>query len=97
MFSLVLIVLMTGCRATEVITEKPDETEIRETIVSMLPEAPSVPGFPSLSWSHQDGLYCLKEADADKLLDFKENALPFFVFDYEAWIEEVKVVLNKLI
>ena len=96
--TLVLAVsILAGCRTVETIAEKPDETAARETIVMMLPEPPAVPSLPSLRWSYKDGLYGLSEEDVDKFLDFRDNVLPAFVFDYEAWIQEVKVVLNKLI
>ena len=89
--------ILTGCRTVKTIAEKPDETEARETIVMMLPEPPAVPSLPSLRWSYKDGLYGLSEEDVDNFLDYKDNVLPAFVFDYKAWIQEVKVVLNKLI
>ena len=95
--TLVLTVsILSGCKTTKV-AEKPDETTAREILVAMLPEAPEAPEFPSLRWTYKDGLYSLEESDVDKLLDFKENALPGFVFDYRAWIEEVQVVLKNLI
>ena len=87
---------LSGCK-TATVAEKPDETTAREILAAMLPEAPEPPVFPSLRWTYKDGLYGLEEGDADKLLDFKENSLPGFVFDYRAWIEEVQVVLKNLI
>ena len=95
---LVLIVsILTGCRTVETVAEKVDETTARETLVMMLPNPPTAPELPSLQWSYKDGLYGLEESDVDKLLDFKENTLPGFVFDYRAWIKEVYVVLKNLI
>ena len=77
--------------------EQVDETTARETLVEMLPDPPEVPTLPSLHWIYQDGLYGLSEADADKFLDFKENTLPGFKIDMDAWVEEVNVVLQQLI
>ena len=87
----------TACKTVETIAVKPDETTARETLVMMLPDPPEVPELPALRWSYKDGLYSLTEEDVDKWLNYKENTLPGFVFDYRAWIEEVKVVMNNLI
>ena len=34
--------------------------------------------------------------DADLLLDFVENSLAEFSFDYEKWLEEVDIILKKV-
>jgi len=41
----------------------------------MAPEAPTIPAFPTLNWTYQNGLYCISETDADKLLDYGENGV----------------------
>ena len=96
--TLALIVsILTACRTVETVAVKPDETTAREAMVALLPDPPEVPELPALHWSYKDGLYGLSEEDVDRFLNFKENTLPGFVFDYRAWIEEVQVVLNNLI
>lgn len=83
----------TSCRTS--ISET--DTEARQLIVSMLPEAPVFPVFPSLSWTYKDGLYGLSETDVDLLLDYVENSLAEFLFDYTAWKSQVDIVLESLI
>ena len=95
--TVVLICLISSCKTTVVTAEKVDETDVRETLVEYLPEAPKVPQFPALHWTYDNGLYSLDEAGVDKLLLFKEETLPNFVVDYEAWQREVVIVLNNLI
>ena len=72
-------------------------TEARLHIASMLPEAPVLPVFPNLSWTYQDGLYGLSEADVDLLLDYMENSLPQFSFDFKAWQDQVNIIIESLI
>jgi len=92
-----LICLISSCKTTIVTAEKVDETDVRETLVEYLPEAPKVPQLPALHWTYDNGLYSLHESDVDKLLQFKEEALPAFVVDYDAWQREVAIILNSLI
>lgn len=89
--------ILTACKTVETVAVKPDETMAREALVALLPDPPEVPELPALHWSYKDGLYGLSEEDVDRFLNFKENTLPGFAFDYRAWIEEVEVVLKKLI
>lgn len=63
----------------------------------MLPKAPELPQFPQLYWTYQDGLYGLSEADVDVLLDFVENSLSEFSFDFKAWQDQVNIIIGNLI
>ena len=90
---LLVLIGSTACRTSVVDTEK----ESRQIIASMLPKAPELPSFPTLYWTYKDGLYGLSESDVDLLLDFGENSLAEFAFDYSAWQSQVEVIINKLI
>ncbi|MDD3997833.1 MAG: hypothetical protein PHH86_09010, partial [Sphaerochaetaceae bacterium] len=65
-------------------------------LVSMAPEAPTIPVFPALNWTYQNGLYCIAEADADALLDYGENALPLFAHRYGQYQRQIRIILDAL-
>ena len=83
----------TSCRTSVVDIN----TEARQTIASMLPDAPVLPVFPTLSWTYKDGLYGLCESDVDSLLDYVENSLREFDFDFNAWQDQVHIIIERLI
>jgi len=62
----------------------------------MAPEAPPLPVFPPLSWSYENGLYCIAEADADALLDYGENTLPLFAHRYDQYLRQMRLILDAL-
>ena len=62
----------------------------------MIPLLPEVPSLPELSWSYQDGLYCLDEQNVDKLLNYGENTLPHFRWELEQYQRKLDVVLQSL-
>lgn len=68
----------------------------RQILVSMAPEAPPIPVFPTLNWSYENGLYCIAEADADALLDYGENALPLFAHHYDQYLRLINLILDAL-
>jgi hypothetical protein len=68
----------------------------REVLVSMAPEAPVIPAFPKLTWTYQNGLYCITEEDADKLLDYGENELPLFSQRYDQYQRRMHLILDAL-
>ncbi len=83
----------TGCMSVPTV---PADDPYREVLVSMAPEAPTVPAFPTLNWTYQNGLYCISEEDADKLLDFGENALPLFAHQYDQYQRRMHLILDAL-
>lgn len=62
----------------------------------MIPLLPEVPSLPELSWSYQDGMYCLDEQNVDKFLDYGENTLPRFRWELERYQKELDTVLEAL-
>jgi len=68
----------------------------RQALVSMAPEAPDIPAFPTLSWSYADGRYCITEEDADALLDYGENELPLFAHRYGQYVRQMHLILDAL-
>ena len=62
----------------------------------MASEAPDIPPFPTLSWSYENGLYCISEEDADALLDYGENALPLFAHRYGQYQRQMRIILEAL-
>jgi hypothetical protein len=62
----------------------------------MAPEAPIIPAFPGLTWSYGNGLYCITEDDADRLLDYGENELPLFAHRYEQYLRQINLILDTL-
>ena len=68
----------------------------RRVLASMAPEAPDIPAFPKLSWSYENGLYCISEEDADALLDYGENELPLFAHRYGQYVRQMHLILDAL-
>ncbi|MFA5546723.1 MAG: hypothetical protein WDA14_13840 [Sphaerochaetaceae bacterium] len=68
----------------------------RQVLVSMAPEAPTIPVFPTLNWTYQNGLYCIVEADADALLNYGENELPLFAHRYGQYVRQMRLILDAL-
>ncbi|MGE4465779.1 hypothetical protein [Sphaerochaeta sp.] len=62
----------------------------------MAPKAPTIPVFPALKWTYQNGLYCISETDADKLLNYGENELPLFAHRYEQYLRQIGLILEAL-
>lgn len=62
----------------------------------MIPELPEVPAFPELSWSFEDGKYCISEADVDELLDFGENRLPLLRWEMQSFSRQLEIILKAL-
>jgi hypothetical protein len=62
----------------------------------MAPEAPTIPAFPELAWSYKNGLYCITEEDADRLLDYGENGLPLFAHQYDQYQRRMHLILDAL-
>ncbi|MDD3824137.1 MAG: hypothetical protein PHR90_10480 [Sphaerochaetaceae bacterium] len=68
----------------------------RRVLISMAPEAPDIPAFPALNWSHADGRYGITEEDADALLDYGENVLPLFAYRYWQYQRQMRLILDAL-
>lgn len=68
----------------------------RDILISMVPEAPSLPPFPTLQWAYVDGRYCIGESDADKLLDYGENGIPLFTYDLKQYQRKMFLILEAL-
>ncbi|MBO4393512.1 MAG: hypothetical protein J5800_04130 [Spirochaetales bacterium] len=93
MTALLVLIVLTGCTTTE-ITQEPDL--FRDTLISMIPVLPEVPSLPELTWTYQDGLYCLDEQNVDKLLDYGENTMPRFRWELDKYRRELEVVLSSI-
>lgn len=83
----------TACTSVPTI---PADDPYRGVLVSMAPEAPTIPAFPELAWSYENGLYCITEEDADKLLDYGENGLPLFALRYDQYRRRMGLILDAL-
>ena len=88
-----VLIVSTGC--TSVPTGQENDP-YRQVLVSMAPEAPTIPAFPTLNWTYQNGLYCISETDADELLDYGENELPLFAHRYEQYLRQIGLILDAL-
>ncbi|MDD3512754.1 MAG: hypothetical protein PHV21_01950 [Synergistaceae bacterium] len=49
-----------------------------------------------MSWTYENGLYCMAEADADALLDYGENELPLFAHRYGQYQRQMRLILDAL-
>jgi hypothetical protein len=89
----VVLIVSTACTSVPI---KEADDPYREVLVSMAPEAPTLPTFPTLNWTYQNGLYCISEEDADRLLDYGENTLPLFAHRYEQYLRQIGLILDAL-
>ena len=87
------MIVSTGCTSVPTVEEN---DPYRQVLVSMAPEAPMIPAFPTLNWTYQNGLYCISETDADKLLDYGENELPLFAHRYSQYVRQIHLILETL-
>ena len=92
---ILLAVLIVSTSCTSVPTVKENDP-YRQVLVSMAPEAPTIPVFPTLNWTYQNGLYCIVEADADALLNYGENELPLFAHRYGQYVRQMHLILDAL-
>jgi len=90
---LAVLTVSTGCMSVPI---KVADDPYREILVSMAPETPTLPTFPTLNWTYQNGLYCISEEDADKLLDYGENELPLFSQRYDQYQRRMRLILDAL-
>jgi len=90
---LAVLIVSTGCTSVPTVEEN---DPYRQVLVSMAPEAPTIPVFPALNWSYADGRYCITEEDADALLDYGENELPLFAHRYGQYVRQMRLILDAL-
>ena len=91
--ALLVLTVLTGCTTTSVTKE---QNTFKETVLSMIPVLPEVPALPQLTWTYQDGLYCLDEQNVDKLLDYGENTLPRFRWELDQYRRKLDSVLQAI-
>lgn len=94
---LALIVLtMAGCKTTKEIVPVDPGEDYREAVAALLPDPPVIPEFPQLKWAYSEGRYSIDEADVDKLLDFRDNALPQYRYEVEVYTAQVDAIIKGL-
>ena len=91
--ALLVLTVLTGCTTTSVTKE---QNTFKETLLSMIPVLPEVPALPQLTWTYQDGLYCLDEQNVDRLLDYGENTLPRFRWELDQYRRKLDSVLQAI-
>ena len=91
--ALLVLTVLTGCMTTSVTKE---QNTFKETLLSMIPVLPEVPALPQLTWTYQDGLYCLDEQNVDRFLDYGENTLPLFRWEMDQYRRKLESVLQAL-
>lgn len=94
--TLICLALTTACSTVKEIVPVDPGEGYREAVIALMPEAPVLPEFPTLNWTYQDGLYCINEADVDKLLDYRDNALPLYRYEAEVYEEQIKAIIKGI-
>lgn len=84
--------VLTSCSTVKA---KPD-FDNSEILKGFIEEMPELPALPSLNWTYRDGLYCLSEADVDKLLNYGENDIPSYKYQMDLWKAKLDVILSYL-
>jgi len=93
--AMLMAALLVSTACTNIPTEVPNDP-YRDILISMVPETPSPPPFPTLQWSYKDGKYCIGESDADRLLDYGENGIPLFTHELEQYQRKMLLILEAL-
>lgn len=63
----------------------------------MIPDLPELPPFPELQWElEENGRYSISEEDADRLLDYRDNALPLYRFEIERYQRELGIIAESI-
>ena len=84
-----VLTALTGCGTTEI----PDESPYEEILIGMIPDLPELPRFPELQWMQEEsGRYSISEDDADRLLDYRDNELPLYLFEIERYQKEIQII-----
>ena len=66
-------------------------------IKAMMPEFPELPDWPELHWQLEDnGRYSLDEADVDKVLDYWENSIPYYLYRIEYFRNVTEIIMDHL-
>lgn len=82
-----------GCGTTEI----PDESPYEEILIGMIPDLPELPRFPELQWMQEEsGRYSISEDDADRLLDYRDNELPLYLFEIERYQREMRIIAESI-
>jgi hypothetical protein len=89
-----VLTVLTSCTSTEPI--EPERPDYREVLKAMIPTLPEIPSMPELTWTFKDGLYCITESDADKLLDYGENRITLFRYEIDLYKRQLDIVLKQL-
>lgn len=93
---LLVLIGSTACRTT-VESEHIDPTKVyREQVAELVPEHPTMPDFPALSWEYAEGRYSIEEADVDKLLDYRDNQLPEYLIQVEVFTDQLEIIIREL-
>lgn len=82
-----------GCTTAQTVTSEDPYISI---LIDMVPDAPEVPEFPALEWSYSNNAYSITEDDADKLLDYGENELPLFRYQFDQFKRQVLLIFEAL-
>ena len=95
---LLQLVIVTLVSAVSISCKTPVEAQVEtsDIIREMAPEIPELPSWPQLTWIYKDGLYCLSEEDADKILDYWENKIPAYLLEMDVYKAKLKTVLEHL-
>lgn len=92
---LVALIGLISCTTVKADINKVEES-YKDTVISLYKNPPTLPSFPQLSWVYQDGMYCISESDADKLISYVENDLASFKSDYEVYVYTVEQILESI-
>lgn len=88
-----VLAVSTGCETTEI----PDDSPYEEILIGMIPDLPELPQFPELQWMlEENGRYSISEEDADRLLDYRDNALPLYRFEIERYRRELEILIDAI-
>ena len=81
----------TGCR-----TGSEASDDYKSVVLGMVPELPTLPELPAMSWEYKDGRYSISAEDADLFLDYGENQIPLYLHRLEVYEEKLNILLEAL-
>jgi hypothetical protein len=88
-----VLLVLTGCQSLHPVAE---DKAYNTVMVNLLTGLNTDLVLPEVMWIYHDGMYCLSEEDADRILDFKENTLPQFLWELEQYKKEINIVFDAL-
>ena len=96
MFLLLLVLMSVLSASTGCQTGSEASDDYKSVVLGMVPELPTLPELPAMSWEYKDGRYSISAEDADLFLDYGENRIPLYKHRMEVYRGKLEILLEAL-